>query len=522
MAIKLRINTGSALTYKDMDRNFSSFFYSASVDTSNYLQLWYTGSSDLNGSDGNYEPRYVAINLQPATSEEPVTSLLVAGDVDGQIQYKKGSELGASSTFTYLSTTGLLGVGTSVPTARLHVKGNSTYPALIKLESATSGATKKSAVEFYQGTEPIGVIGRDNSENNNIYIKTNQSDGKLVFNIGSSTNESGLTTTGLGIGTISPQKALHVLGEGYFTTKVSVGDYAGPEALRVYQATQLGGNLGSYQDIAKFSIIPTGNNINNINITAVRIAAGGDHETSGMRIQQLVDSSYMGYLQFGGVGNVEGISIGTGGSTTGPLGGAIVERLKITNTGAVTITNIATAAANNTSAVVVSAAGLIQKIDAAPVPKGGIIMWSGTIASKPAGWHLCDGNNGTPNLTNKFVIGANADDAGVAKTTVTGTALQTGGTKDAVVVDHNHDATSGISPNPHSHSLPGDTSGNQDMQTVTSTPNSDEGYNTGITTGNTSLTVSTSVGQANGGVSGTDQNLPPFYALAYIMYGGIA
>lgn len=38
------------------------------------------------------------------------------------------------------------------------------------------------------------------------------------------------------------------------------------------------------------------------------------------------------------------------------------------------------------------------------MPTGGIIMWSGTTASIPAGWSLCDGSNGTPDLTDKFII----------------------------------------------------------------------------------------------------------------------
>lgn len=37
-------------------------------------------------------------------------------------------------------------------------------------------------------------------------------------------------------------------------------------------------------------------------------------------------------------------------------------------------------------------------------PTGGIIQWAGTIASIPAGWSLCDGSNGTPDLTDKFVL----------------------------------------------------------------------------------------------------------------------
>jgi hypothetical protein len=40
------------------------------------------------------------------------------------------------------------------------------------------------------------------------------------------------------------------------------------------------------------------------------------------------------------------------------------------------------------------------------IPVGGIILWSGSIASIPTGWALCNGSNGTPNLMDKFIIGA--------------------------------------------------------------------------------------------------------------------
>jgi len=39
------------------------------------------------------------------------------------------------------------------------------------------------------------------------------------------------------------------------------------------------------------------------------------------------------------------------------------------------------------------------------VPRGAILMWSGTRASIPAGWALCDGQNGTPNLQDRFILG---------------------------------------------------------------------------------------------------------------------
>ena len=38
------------------------------------------------------------------------------------------------------------------------------------------------------------------------------------------------------------------------------------------------------------------------------------------------------------------------------------------------------------------------------IPSGLIVMWSGTEANIPSGFVLCDGNNGTPNLTDKFIF----------------------------------------------------------------------------------------------------------------------
>src|SRR5450756_1924749 len=40
------------------------------------------------------------------------------------------------------------------------------------------------------------------------------------------------------------------------------------------------------------------------------------------------------------------------------------------------------------------------------IPKFGIILWAGAIVDIPLGWSLCDGNNGTPDLRDRFVTGA--------------------------------------------------------------------------------------------------------------------
>lgn len=51
------------------------------------------------------------------------------------------------------------------------------------------------------------------------------------------------------------------------------------------------------------------------------------------------------------------------------------------------------------------------------VPVGGIIMWSGAVDQVPEHWKLCDGENGTPDLTDRFVVGAGGDTWPVAGST---------------------------------------------------------------------------------------------------------
>lgn len=51
----------------------------------------------------------------------------------------------------------------------------------------------------------------------------------------------------------------------------------------------------------------------------------------------------------------------------------------------------------------------VNDIIAKAMPIGGIIMWSGSVATVPEKWHLCDGTNGTPDLRNRFIVGAGND-----------------------------------------------------------------------------------------------------------------
>jgi len=61
------------------------------------------------------------------------------------------------------------------------------------------------------------------------------------------------------------------------------------------------------------------------------------------------------------------------------------------------------------------------------LPIGSIVIWSGTVASIPSGWQLCDGTNGTPDLRDRFVVGARQDSGGVSMTNVSGSLTKIGG-----------------------------------------------------------------------------------------------
>lgn len=48
----------------------------------------------------------------------------------------------------------------------------------------------------------------------------------------------------------------------------------------------------------------------------------------------------------------------------------------------------------------------IRAIPTQTIPTGVIVMWSGAANAIPSGWALCNGSNGTPDLRNRFIVGA--------------------------------------------------------------------------------------------------------------------
>jgi microcystin-dependent protein len=90
----------------------------------------------------------------------------------------------------------------------------------------------------------------------------------------------------------------------------------------------------------------------------------------------------------------------------------------------------------------------INDITNAFMPRGGIIMWSGTIVAIPTGWALCDGTNGTPNLQGKFLIGSSTT---YGQGTTGGTATKT--LTEANMPAHNHSGTTTAGEGTHTHTI---------------------------------------------------------------------
>ena len=198
----------------------------------------------------------------------------------------------------------------------------------------------------------------------------------------------------------------------------------------------------------------------------------------------------------------------------------------LTSSGTLAITgNVTLDGAAGTSGQVLTSAGTGTPTWVTPTlttfVSGMIILWSGSEASIPAGWLLCDGTSSTPDLRNKFVVGASA---GTGDTTYPGLSVgAAGGSATAVVVDHTH--TTSITDSGHKHKIASAGSYNSgdflaqlyspgsgsNSYTLASKSGTADLYDSSLVT--TGITATT----ANFGVSATNANLPPYYALAYIM-----
>jgi microcystin-dependent protein len=162
------------------------------------------------------------------------------------------------------------------------------------------------------------------------------------------------------------------------------------------------------------------------------------------------------------------------------------------------------------------------------VPTGVILLWSGAEGAIPSGWVLCNGANSTPDLRDRFVVGAGTTYAvgntgGSATHTLTEAEMpshtHTNPDTDSSG-SHTHDT---IADHQHNYSWPdaaglvqeGTTSSAKLDASYTSSPVTAAGGHVHTNAGTAHTHTQAATGSA--GSSSAHENRPPYYALCYIM-----
>ena len=164
---------------------------------------------------------------------------------------------------------------------------------------------------------------------------------------------------------------------------------------------------------------------------------------------------------------------------------------------------------NGTASVTMSSIDQVKTaLGITALPSGIIAMWSGTASNIPTGWLLCDGSNGTPDLRDRFIVGAGS----------TYSPKATGGeATHKLTIDeipsHKHTlSSSGLYVNIRWALMPG---GSDPYSAPYYHGESNDGntrngtYQHPVTAGSSAI--------ANSGGDQPHNNLPPYYALCFIM-----
>lgn len=391
-----------------------------------------------------------------------------------------------------------------------------------------------------------------------LLYQTNNSPG-FYFNNGSSTTPSwrslGWNYNGdslfwdggkVGIGTDQPRTLLHVVG----TSSATTGLYSSLASFRD-NTTTTGANPNYILSLAR----------QNSNVEALYIGVDGNDASifagnnGDLRFGKDVSGTFTEYLRlqsstgFFGVGtsspshplhvvgdgqlfDLEGTTRsfmgfypnGYAAGRKGYFGYVSVgnSHLSIVNTVSGSNVIINTTAGEVTSNSNINTSEKIQEDGNDLIPTGVIVMWSGSVASIPAGWALCNGSSGTPNLRDRFIVGA-------------GSTYSPGNTGGSATSAHTHTVnpasvtTSTDGSHTHSFDTPSDvgtfsSAGNNSTSSGCISFNAVGCYTqvtidpaAGTTGSDGSHSHSVNIPSTTSSAASNTENRPPYYALAFIM-----
>lgn len=148
-----------------------------------------------------------------------------------------------------------------------------------------------------------------------------------------------------------------------------------------------------------------------------------------------------------------------------------------------------------------------------PIPVGFIAMWSGSLNAVPEKWQICDGADGTPDLSGMFIVGAGGNYASADTGGAVSVALQ-----ENELPAHFHASDFSVEETgSHTHTYSGLNNRRDGTRHSTRVQTRRRGSSTSATMG-ASGAHSHSIGGSLGvfGSGEPHENLPPYYALAYI------
>ena len=446
-----------------------------------------------------------------------------------------------------------IGVGTNAPLSDIHVRKDAQTEIQVTSDSnaALIGLGRSNNITGYNGVFRYGnndasfpysdVYSLDimnyGPGNINFYLNPSSVAGATggFFWHNEANRLMALTSAGnLGIGITDPTNKFEVVGTSYVSGNAEFGD-----SVTVTNNVILGLNgrigINSTSPTEKLDVVGnivasgsiTGSNIEADNINVVGFVTASQFKGDGSQLTALTgaaggtygDATTVPQLVVNNEGRITGINQVTIQQSTGGQIGIFSGGVEV-GTGITALYFIGTgnpfAVSGATVDISIQGGG-----GGSSDPVGTIVAWSGSVASIPSEYQLCDGSAAStsalqaitganvPDLTNRFIVGA-------GNTTVAGTypsvgVGSTGGSANSVVIGHSHGTYGNESGYRHPVRAGTDASFDWDSHTAS---NEDGTYDTDS---RTDATGQNAAGISSTSQTGTNANLPPYYALCYII-----